>query len=259
MRLPAFLAVLLLLSALGSGCLQDGEGDGDKTSDPGDGEPVEPGAVEVEWGPRDEAIVRPGAPMQNGCVFNWLFTDADGTAFVGTAAHCTSLHERVRERESESVVGTVVFDSDETQGADPRLDFSLIRFDPGFEQQAHPAMLGFDGPSGVVSPGDVAVGDQVGFHGHGQYLGEQDETRDRMGVVMEVTEQEYRANMPAVEGDSGSPVLHVESGQALGIVSRYGVWDVLDAQVPSTDVGPLMVWVLEELEQAGFLVELATV
>ena len=36
------------------------------------------------------------------------------------------------------------------------------------------------------------------------------------------TEQEYQADMPAVNGDSGGPLLHHETGAALGIISRYG-------------------------------------
>ncbi len=253
-----WLVSLLLLGGL-AGCLQDGEQD--EEDDPDPGFPPFPGGGNdtVVWGDREGAVVRPGAPIEGGCVFNWLFTDENGGAYVGTAAHCTDLLARVRAGESGEVVGTVVFDSEDVDRADPRLDFSLIELDRSAVRLSHPAMLGFDGPGGVVSSSGIMAGDAVGFYGHGQVFGDEEATRDRTGVVVSVDEQEYRADMPATSGDSGAPVLHLQTGQALGMVSRFGIMDVLEQQVPTTDVGPLMEWVLQELATHGFDLELATV
>lgn len=50
-----------------------------------------------------------------------------------------------------------------------------------------------------------------------------------------------------MNGDSGSPLLHDETGFAFGIISRYG----FAAMPPSTDTGPMMLYVFRELEAAG--------
>jgi hypothetical protein len=258
MRLGALFLLLLLVLTLLSGCLQESQ---EEEQDPG--WPSPPGEEEdrgpVVWGSMQEAVIRPGAPIRGGCVFNWVFTDAEGNAYIGTAAHCTALGERLRERDSEQMVGTVIFDSDDTPGADPRLDFALVQLDPEAVGHAHPAMLGGQVPAGVASPGEVMPGDLVVFYGHGETVGDNEALRERMGFIVQVDEREYRANMPAVEGDSGSPVLHESTGKALGMVSRYGVWDALDLEVPTTDVGPMVSWILEELAAAGLHVELAAV
>lgn len=253
---PFFCSILLLVVAL-AGCTDNGQ-DGEKPPDePDEGndpdERTQNGTV--SWGSLDDALIRPGAPIQNGCVVNWLFTDVEGNAYIGTAAHCTQLLERVRERDTETMIGTVVFDSDDTEDADASLDFSLIQLDNESVALAHPAMHGWDGPTGVAEPDALMAGDRLAFYGHGDYLGEQEPTRARMGLLLESSETEYRADMPAVWGDSGSPVVHFDTGEALGIISRFGLDD---GGLPTTDVGPLVVWILDELQNAGFKVELAT-
>lgn len=257
MRLAPFFCSMMLLAVLLSGCIEDGNGGDEAPVDPDGSDDGANGQVNrsVAWGALDEAVIRPGAAMDGGCTFNWLFTDRNGTAYIGTAAHCTNLLERIRERDTQTMVGTVVFDSDDTEGADPQVDFSLIQLDDNAVELAHPAMFGWEAPTGVADPGSLMIGDAVAFYGHGTYLGDQEETRARAGVLMEVSDREYRSNMPAVWGDSGSPVVHFQTGEALGIISRFG----LDDGLPTTDVGPLVVWILEELEKAGFEVELATV
>jgi hypothetical protein len=55
------------------------------------------------------------------------------------------------------------------------------------------------------------------------------------------------ADMPAVNGDSGAPLLHDKTGYALGIISRYGI-----RVPPSTDIGPLVDWALREVRRSGF-------
>ncbi len=54
--------------------------------------------------------------------------------------------------------------------------------------------------------------------------------------------------MPAVYGDSGAPIRHDRTGNAMGIVSRFGFF----ATRPSTDTGPMMPWIVSELTAAGF-------
>jgi hypothetical protein len=128
------------------------------------------------------------------------------------------------------------------------VDFSLVELDPELLDRTNPTMLGWDGPNGIIEDGEASLGDRVDVHGYGLLLGQNDVTRSRFGVLMSTSEDEYVANMPAVFGDSGSPLLHHDTGQALGIISRFAFFET----PPATDVGPLMGWIFRELDAAGF-------
>jgi hypothetical protein len=197
-----------------------------------------------------------------GCTFNYIFYELVyptpevpqpvPDVFIGTAGHCTG---EVGQRVSLSglgEIGSVVYDSDV---AGKTVDFSLIQLDPGRVAQTNPQMRGFEGPKGVATTSMLAVGDRVDIYGYGIVVGEREETRGRFGLLTDWTNNEYVADMPAVNGDSGAPLLHDESGFALGIISRYG----LDQVPPSTDVGPLVDWALREVRAAGFDITLATI
>lgn len=210
------------------------------------------------WGGED-APLRPGASL-GGCTFNFVFyTPGTATkapkAYIGTAGHCTDKLGEEVQLEGAGVVGKVVYDSDLVTGEHKGVDFSLIELNPTMIPQTNPAVLSWGGPTRVATVEDFAVADQVDVYGYGMVLGENEQTRPRYGALVSWTEREYQADMPAVNGDSGAPLIHHETGAALGIISRYGL-----TVPPSTDMGPLMTWILEALDAAGFDdVRLATV
>lgn len=211
------------------------------------------------WGGED-APIRPGSSLGGYCTFNFIFY-TPGTAakapkaYIGTAGHCTDKIGEETELPGVGVIGKVVYDSDLVKGEYTGVDFSLIELDPSMVSKTNPTVLGWGGPTRSATVEDFAVGDQVDVHGYGLVLGQNDVTRDRFGALVSWNENEYQADMPAVNGDSGSPLIHHETGAALGIISRYGV-----AVPPSTDMGPLMGWIFEALDAEGFgNVRLATV
>ena len=218
-------------------------------------QPVDAGVTSTPaWGPLATATIRPGASLGGYCTFNFLFYDASN-AYIGTAGHCTDkIGERV-ELGSGAQIGTVVYDSDKTAGADEDVDFSLIRLDADRVDEAHPQMLGFFGPTGIAPRAELTQGETLNVYGYGLVVGETGPTRARSGVLVGTTPTLYRADMPAVNGDSGAPLLEAQTGRAMGIISHYG----LNPIVPTTDEGPLMTFVLDELDRAGFDVTLATV
>lgn len=233
------LIVLLLLLLPLAGCLDD------PAPSPVDSDPdgYTDAATWPAWGDLDAAVIRPGASLGGYCTFNFLFEAPDGTGYIGTAGHCT---DEIGERLTLDGVGeiaTVVYDSDLVESG---VDFSLAQLDADRIADAHPQMFGWHGPTGSVVADDLAVGDEIQLHGYGLVLGQNDVTRDRFGVLVDWTEDEYNVDMPAVNGDSGSPLLH-ESGKAFGIISRYG----FDNTPPSTDRGPLMDYIFRELDAAG--------
>lgn len=253
MARPQALLTALLLALAAPGCLTDDEGPlGGLLGDDG---PDRDGGRTPMWG--DESVpIRPGASLGGYCTFNFLFYDnATGAAYIGTAGHCT---EEAGERVSipeVGEIGTVVYDSDVAEGADPAVDFALIQLDDERVAQANPRMLGHDGPTGIYSAGENVLGQEVGLHGYGMVLGEQEATRDRSGILFSADERMYTADMPAVNGDSGSPLLHLGTGTAVGIISHYGI----GAVPPSTDEGPVLGFILSELAKGGFPVQLAVV
>ncbi|MDQ3983462.1 MAG: S1 family peptidase [Actinomycetota bacterium] len=208
------------------------------------------------WGGTDSPI-RPGSSLNGSCTFNFVFyTPGTATkapkAYIGTAGHCTDKLGEEAELPGLGMIGNVVYDSDLVKSA---VDFSLIEIKPELVGKTNPEVRVWGGPTRVATVEDFAVGDQVDVHGHGIVFGETEQTRPRYGALFSWTEQEYQADMPAVNGDSGSPLIHHETGAALGIISRYGF-----TVPPSTDLGPLMTWILEALDDAGFEgVRLATV
>lgn len=245
-------AIVLLIPLLLSGCSSD-----PAPSTPPDAPPASETGVTLQpvWGDAASPI-RPGASLGRYCTFNFLYyNNTTAAAYIGTAGHCT---EDAGERvvlPGVGVIGTVVYDSDVHAGADAAVDFSLIELDADRVSQAYPGMLGHDGPHDIYLPGESVLGQQVGLHGYGLLLGEQEATRDRSGVLITMDDRMYTADMPAVNGDSGSPLLHLETGNAVGIISHYGI----GAIPPSTDEGPTMTFILAELARAGFPVHLAVV
>lgn len=206
-----------------------------------------------------DSPIRPGSSLGGYCTFNFVFYDSvlaedeEPVAYIGTAGHCTEvLGERVTLR-GTGEIGTVVYDSDLVRSG---VDFSLIRIDDRLVGRTNPQMRGFVGPTGSVTVADLTRGDVVDLYGYGLVFGRSEVTRSRQGVLVDWDEDEYVVDMPAVNGDSGSPLLQDRTGKALGVVSRYG----FSAVPPSTDVGPLMPYVFRELAAAGLGdVALATV
>ena len=219
-----------------------------------------PEPVKPAFGPLSSPI-RPGSSL-GYCTFNYIFYEVVYAtpevpnpvpdAFIGTAGHCTDEPGERVTLEGLGEIGTVVYDSDVV---DSDVDFSLIQLDAERVAQTNPQMRGFEGPKGVAMPATLALGDRVDVYGYGILVGEREETRPRWGLLTDWTEKEYVADMPAVNGDSGAPLLHDKTGNALGIISRYGI----DQVPPSTDVGPLVAWALAEVRAAGFDVVLATI
>lgn len=228
----------------------------------------------------EDALLRPGAGMVSPggdgadpvpmteldtfCSWNWVFHEVveqdpetgewpTPTAYIGTAAHCTDegVGERVAALDIDEF-GTVVYDSDDIGSP---VDFTLVEIDADKVSQVHPQMFGFAAPTGFVTSDELEVGDVLAQHGYGLLLGQNDVTRSRVGVVVGKSEDEYVAETMAQLGDSGSPFALLETGEAVGIVSRYGFTET----PPATDVGPLIPWILEHLADAGFTVELATI
>lgn len=208
-----------------------------------------------QWGGLDSPL-RPGASLGGYCTYNWVFY-SEGTkkkapkAYIGTAGHCTDELGEIVTQPDLGQIGTVVYDSDLVESG---VDFSLIEIKPEFVGDTNPQMLGWEGPKGSVDMENLGLGDRLDVFGYGLGVGMFEQTRPRYGFLTAWNDDEYQADMPAVNGDSGAPLLHHDTGMAFGIISRYGL-----TVPPSTDMGPVMPWIFRELDAAGFKIKLATI
>lgn len=170
-------------------------------------------------GPAANAPIQPGAPMSSsvgGCTMNFVFRNTHGKLFVGSAGHCVeALGDRVTAS-SIGPFGTVVFRANNGVGKD---DFSLIRIDTDKYEHVEPTVRAWGGPTGTTTSESTASGDQISLQGYGLVFGSNARTQARPGILVSDTATQYRAEIPAIFGDSGGPVLHAATGRALGIVS----------------------------------------
>jgi hypothetical protein len=194
--------------------------------------------------------IQPGAEVQIGgafCTLNFVFRS--GSAYyIGTAGHCAA------STGQRALAGSLDFGSVVFTRNDATLDFALIRIDAGDVDQMEPAVRQWGGPTGILGRTAGAQGDVVNFYGYGLVLGSLAQTRPRQGVLVSYGSTHYQMDAPAVNGDSGAPVLHAETGRALGIVSEYG----FNETIPTTDYGPTMANIRDRLETAGYDLTLVT-
>ncbi|HUP90679.1 MAG TPA: hypothetical protein VM074_00415 [Solimonas sp.] len=213
--------------------------------------PIQPGAPKyVHGGPTN------GTPL-GICTLNFVFQDAQST-YIGAAGHCSLV---VGERETAPEIGkfgTVVFRvscrvqvlPDSCPDGGPQTDdFALIRVDADKLALVSPVMRGVGAaPTGFTIPGDTLQGDLLAEHTQGLPGGAVPATRTQTGVFVSDDELFFDSTLVGLT-DSGSPVLHMADGKALGIVTtsdNYG------------NAGPTIERVLELLAEAGFEVALVT-
>ena len=195
-----------------------------------------------------EKPIQPGARVViDGaqCTVNFVFKHAN-TRFIGTAGHCAA-DIGVRAEVDGEEFGTVVY-----RRNDETLDFALIHIDGARLDDVEPSMRGFGGPTGTVTVGEAGPGTLVSLYGYGIVVGANPLTRPRPGVLLSFDDRRYTMNAPAVSGDSGGPIIHRDTGEALGIISAFNFFGI----PPTTDYGPTVVFIKDRLAAAGFDVSL---
>jgi len=251
-------ALGLALIVLLAGCIADS---GNDSSDDGEQTDIDT-ALElkpVEWGEVDSAFIRAGAPI-GWCTYNFLFVDPDGetgngtpTYYIGTAAHCVGDVDDRMPLAGHGEIGEVAFSTYndtfiEEYGVRRGADFALVRLDDGMNMNAHPLMMNTAGPTGYATADTVALGDELEHHGYGMVFGDIEPARDRPGFLVSF-EDDFCSQSAVWWGDSGSPVLHADSGMALGLVSRLAY---AECDTPSHHAGATIEHVLKEMAKTPF-------
>lgn len=206
-------------------------------------------------------VIQPGDALQTAggaqiCTYNFVF-DGPDAVYIGTAAHCVHEGQRVSTA-GFPTIGTVVHSGG---GA----DVALVRIDEAYTEHVQAAVKGHPTvPMGVAVPADTAYGDLLYVSGYGVGFNQHDASREnRWGLQLTHSGSGYTAVAPFAPGDSGGPVVHGPSGQALGvaawIAACIGV-PVAGCDVPPARVGgPTIDRMLDVLDAHGFDVTLRTV
>lgn len=202
------------------------------------------------------APVRPGGRWASRwCTFNFVFSDAAGNLYIGTAGHCaTGIGQRADTFETGEF-GTVVYRTFHA-GPPSTRDFALIQIDADKHDLVDPSVSFWGGPTGVAT--SPAVGSGTVSYGWGRYLWHTEATRPRAGLLKEVRSGAvwgewdgwYVATNATQGGDSGSGVM-TSDGAALGVVTRQ----------PDTGVGtqgPLLSKILADARADGWDISLVT-
>lgn len=197
-------------------------------------------------------LIQPGGRMlrPHGCTLNFVFEGVgpQRPVYIGTAGHCVdTVGQRVTM--AGGAIGTVAY-----RILDFPDDFALVQIDEALRDQVSPEVRGLGGPTGSTTAASTGVGDGVRLYGHGMVYGSTELTRGRQGVLTRDDSYEWHAALPAIFGDSGGPVLHAPSGQALGVISAISA----DQTRPHTVKGTTVERALELVAEAGLPVQLVT-
>ena len=197
-----------------------------------------------------DTLIQPGAEVNSSigqCTLNYVF-QGGGALFIGTAGHCSKSAGDVMTDENGARIGTVAFRIE--SGDD---DFTLIRIDPARYGEVNPSVRTWGGPTGSTISTQTNTGDVLLLSGYGVVFSTLAQTRGRPGILAADTPTAYFAELPAIFGDSGGPVIEASTGKALGIVSGIGL-----TIPPSTLLGPTVEGTLKTLAAHGLSVQLVT-
>lgn len=183
-----------------------------------------------------------------GCTLGFVADSIDTTYFM-TAAHCVD-----KVGDNVKTIDGVVFGDVAVKGnADASAaDWALVAVRPAFDDQVGAAVRGLGVPTGVATPNETAVLDTLRVSGHGiPWFIDPTLRENRYGLVGYHDNELYDAIAMDTNGDSGGPIVHEETGQAFGLVSRLCIG-------LCTSEGPTIQGVLAKAAAKGFDITLRT-
>lgn len=202
--------------------------------------------------------IQPGAKIARGTLGFFFYsmneTDDEGAPLLYASTHGHGsmegrLGDPVRLAGSGRVIGSVV-----AQEKDGYNDWSLIRIDEAVRGDVDVAVRGWGGPTAMPTPRFQQAGDVACMVGHGTDKEREIRSRERCGELQSTFTFDnvtgFRYTALTGRGDSGSPIIHYESGQALGIHLGRG----LDGLARAVDICSLM----EQFQAHDFTFTLAT-
>lgn len=207
--LAPILAALLLTGPPGAGAVHD------LLSDQGEFAPIQPG-MKVLFSTADDS----------SCTMGFLFRSrTNGTLYGSTAGHCIwnqSSGQGVWQgtpRDRTRRIGTLVAATDRVEA-----DWALIRLHDDVLADVTPSVRHWTGPTGLPSDAVIDQDEVTCQYGWGFVYRHREATRHRCGRFDEWEVYRVRSDVTWFSweartwgGDSGSPVIHYETGRALGL------------------------------------------
>jgi hypothetical protein len=205
----------------------------------------------AKWASPGSATIAPGMQLYSRgsqCTANFVFADGVGNAYIGQAAHCTSLGTStdtdgcttrsmplgtVVEDVNGRRIGTLAYNSwiamrkarEKNANTCAANDLALVKIDPRLVSQTTPTIPGLGGPTGLDTNG-AATGERVWAVGNSSLLFGAGAILAQTGVVEKPTYGGWALYVatvrPGVPGDSGSGYL-TAGGKALGQLSTISV------------------------------------
>lgn len=226
--------------------------------------PIQPGAAVTVY-PGDaypKAVL--GTPFAV-CTLNFVFRDDEHT-YIGDAGHCVqSVGQRIAAP-GIGEFGTVAFRvSCRITPCDNRPvvdDFALIRVDEDKLDMVSPVMRGLGTPpSGFTTSDETSTGDLVLVHGQGAPFSLAEPGRTQPGVLEHDDALSFATTLQG-PGNSGSPVVRLQDGKALGIIAATRTPAALAGTPADMDAplqgGPTVEHIMDLLAASGFDVHLVT-
>lgn len=162
------------------------------------------------------ALIRPGASLGGFCTLNFVFTDAAGSYYIGTAGHCIGVGQRA-SIPGIGQFGTTVFSRRDTQST----DFALIKVDAAKNSLVRPTLCTWGGPIGGADPGSSLPRDILYEYGWGTATTFHQTTRARVHVLQSESPTYVTWIGEGSGGDSGAPIVN-QAGYAVAI-HTYGL------------------------------------
>lgn len=255
------LVALVLVAVALAGCLSS-SGSSETDAPGGDGTLDDVTEHAPGWPDPSDAKIRPGVNVGDGsCTTNFVFAPADNrTLYIGSAAHCFGDVDIGADVTVAGIdgAGTLAYCSwatiagndtcPETTDEEGDLnDFALVAIDPEHRDTVHPAVLGFGGPTGLVT--SAARGDEVMSYGNSALRDPApDDLDSRRGYV--VSHREWTTNFylagPGIPGDSGSDLMKAD-GTALGVVTEIVIAPAAGSNI-ATNIAPALDYVNQNTE-----------
>lgn len=171
------------------------------------------------------------------CTSNFVFTNAAGNYFIGTAGHCGHVGAQVTMLFLPMGlvdIGNIVYS---TGDAGVGNDFALISIDPALNQYVSPSLAYWGGPTGVYTGGAGTVVEHAGW---GLVVGTGG--TPRAGLSTEHTSTLWSFLGVIYSGDSGSGAVAL-GGQAVGNITHM---QAISGLIPTgTNYGTSMTRILQ--------------
>ncbi len=198
--------------------------------------------------------IQPGDQINGICTLAFIFDGqgpVSGKVYGLTAAHCVNRVGQSMSTQGHSGFGVVAYKGNDDRSA---TDFALIEIHPNVHDHVVASVRGHaQYPTGSTVSTETQAGDLLQFSGYGSSFSFTGPTREeRQGTLTRDTASVFYLVGPMDFGDSGGPIVHIETGKALGIESRVGA--------PfGSDEGPTIEGILNKAAAAGFPLQIRTV